>query len=234
MLGQSLSVGWQQALILGASFGLLHAFDADHLATIGGLAINDRRLSPAGYALRWALGHGLSLALIATAVLGLGLARIIDWTGYGEILVSAALLVIGTRALLAARRSTLASFAASSHTSSISPTHVHFLAPFHTHGRSGRAGIGLGMVHGGAGSAAVLALLPLSHLHGGLANVLYLASFSAGVATGALAFAIVFAAFVRRSLAAGAQITRAFQAVVGVLAIASGLWLLVETVLGSG
>src|SRR5262245_65641454 len=103
MLEQSLSAGLSHTLLLGAWFGLLHAFDADHLATIGGLAINDRRLSPAGYALRWALGHGLSLAVVATAVLGLGLAGIVDWTGYGAVLVCAALLSIGTQALLLAR-----------------------------------------------------------------------------------------------------------------------------------
>jgi len=230
--GHSLSTGWQHALLLGAWFGLLHAFDADHLATIGGLAINDRRLSPAGYALRWAFGHGLSLALVAIAVLGLGYARIVDWTAYGELLVCAALFVIGTQALLAARSGTPAS-AAALHTRSTPSAHVHFLAPFHTHGRSGRTGLGLGMIHGGAGSAAVLALLPLSQLHGGVA-ALYLFSFSAGVAVGALAFAAVFAAFARRSQAAGAKITRAFQTVVGCLAIASGVWLLVEVMHGGG
>ena len=236
MLGQSLFAGGQHALLLGAWFGLLHAFDADHLATIGGLAINNRRLTPAGYALRWALGHGLSLALVATAVLGLGLARLVDWTAYGEFLVRAALLVIGTQALLAARRGTQTANEIA-HTRSLSHQHqhphVHFLAPFHTHGRSGRAGVGLGMIHGGAGSAAVLALLPLSQLHSGVASALYLGSFSAGVAVGALAFATVFAAFARRSVAAGAKITRAFQAVVGSFAIASGVWLLVEVVRGA-
>ena len=236
MLGQSLFAGGQHALLLGAWFGLLHAFDADHLATIGGLAINNRRLTPAGYALRWALGHGLSLALVATAVLGLGLARLVDWTAYGEFLVCAALLVIGTQALLAARRGTQTANEIA-HTRSLSHQqqhpHVHFLAPFHTHGRSGRAGVGLGMIHGGAGSAAVLALLPLSQLHSGVASALYLGSFSAGVAVGALAFATVFAAFARRSVAAGAKITRAFQAVVGSFAIASGVWLLVEVVRGA-
>jgi hypothetical protein len=231
LLGQSLLAGWQHALILGATFGLLHAFDADHLATIGGLAINDRRLSPAGYALRWALGHGLSLALIATAVLGLGLVRIVDWTGYGELVVCAALLAIGSHALLAARRNKQASVAATAHSSSVAPPHLHFQAPFHTHGRSGRAGLGLGMIHGGAGSAAVLALLPLSQLHG-VANAVYLASFSAGVAIGALAFAAAFAAFARRSLAAGEKAARAFQSVVGSVAIASGVWLLVEFMRG--
>src|SRR5262245_12614751 len=189
MLEQSLSAGLSHTLILGASFGLLHAFDADHLATIGGLAINDRRLSAAGYALRWALGHGLSLALIATAVLGLGLVGIVDWTGYGELLVCAALLAIGTQALLVARRGSHTSAVATTHASSAQPPHLHFQAPFHTHGRSGRAGLGLGMIHGGAGSAAVLAVLPLSQLHG-VANAVYIASFSAGVVVGALAFAV--------------------------------------------
>jgi hypothetical protein len=231
VLGQSLLAGGQHALILGASFGLLHAFDADHLATIGGLAINDRRLSPAGYALRWALGHGLSLALIATAVLGLGLVWMVDWTGYGELIVCAALVVIGTQALLGTRRSAQTSAAVTAHASAVQPPHVHFQAPFHTHGRSGRAGLGLGMIHGGAGSAAVLAVLPLSQLHG-VANAVYLASFSAGVAVGALAFALVFAAFARRSLAASEKTARAFQAVVGSVAIASGAWLLFEIVRG--
>ena len=90
------------------------------------------------------------------------------------------------------------------------------------------------MIHGGAGSAAVLALLPLSQLHSGVASALYLGSFSAGVAVGALAFATVFAAFARRSVAAGAKITRVFQTVVGSFAIASGAWLLVEVVRGAG
>jgi hypothetical protein len=246
LLELSSSAGWQHAMLLGTWFGLLHAFDADHLATIGGLAVNDRKLSPAGYALRWALGHGLSLALVAMAVLGLGLAGVLDWTGYGEFLVCAALLVIGVQALLAARRNVRAGAAAAARApqiraaSTMAPApherasvhaHLHFLAPFHTHGRSGRTGLALGMVHGGAGSAAVLALLPLSRLHGA---ALYLLCFSGGVALGALAFATVFAALVRRSRAAGASLTSGFQGVIGVLAIASGAWLLVEIVNGGG
>ncbi|HZF32084.1 MAG TPA: hypothetical protein VE907_23405 [Gammaproteobacteria bacterium] len=223
-----MSPHWQHSLLLGVGFGLVHAFDADHLATIGGLAINNRRLTPAGYALRWALGHGISLGLVAIAALGLGFAQVVDWTLYGEFVVCAALLMIGTQGLLAARRSTVRE-----HGQSAPRAHVHLFAPFHTHGRSGRAGVALGMVHGSAGSAAVLALLPLSRLHGGFANALYLFSFSAGVALGALAFATVFAAFARRSLAAGARITRGFQAAVGALAIASGAWLFLEIAYGS-
>ena len=54
------------------------------------------------------------------------------------------------------------------------------------------------------------------------------------LALGALAFATVFAALVRRSRAAGASLTSGFQGVIGVLAIASGAWLLVEIVNGGG
>ena len=55
---------WSQAVLLGGWFGLLHAFDADHLATIGGLALRDRSLPATGYALRWALGHAVALGIV--------------------------------------------------------------------------------------------------------------------------------------------------------------------------
>src|SRR5262245_23914959 len=91
-----------QAIVLGTWFGLLHAFDADHLATIGGLAVRDRSLSPTGYALRWALGHAAAIIIIAAAVLGAGLTRLLDLSSYAEFVVCAALFAIGLQALLAA------------------------------------------------------------------------------------------------------------------------------------
>jgi hypothetical protein len=91
----------------------------------------------------------------------------------------------------------------------------------------------LGMVHGCAGSAGVLALLPLTRLHGALESGLYLGCFSCGVAGGALGFAKAFATLARRS-ASAADWSTAFQLTVGVLAIASGAWLLFETSHGGG
>jgi hypothetical protein len=226
---------WSQAVLLGAWFGLLHAFDADHLATIGGLAARDRSLSPSGYALRWALGHAVAIIAIAAAVLGAGLTRILDLSIYAEFLVCAALFAIGLQALYAARRTLKTPPAVQEHAAAESADHVHFLAPWHSHAaRRGRTSVLMGLLHGGAGSAAVLALLPLARFHEPLADALYLVCFSLGVAVGALAFACVFAALANRSATSSERLGAAFQAAVGAAAIVSGGLLLYELVYGGG
>lgn len=226
---------WAQAVLLGAWFGLLHAFDADHLATIGGLAVRDRSHAPSAYALRWALGHGTAICLFALLVLGLGLTRALYLSRYFELLVCLALLAIGAQALLAALRSTRAPSTMRAHAArETSKTHVHFLAPWHLHRRSGSASVVMGLLHGGAGSAAVLALLPLTRFESGMASALYLACFCAGVAAGALAFARLFARFAHRSAAAGVRLAATFQAGVGLVAVVSGALLAYEIIHGGG
>lgn len=222
-----------QAILLGTWFGLAHAFDADHLATIGGLAVRDRSLSPTGYALRWACGHAAAIVAVAAAVLGAGLTRVLDFRSYAELLVCAALIAIGLQALGAARRSLGRPHYAPAHAAPASD-HVHFLAPWHSHSSRGRTSVLMGLLHGGAGSAAVLALLPLARFDTAIASALYLACFSLGVALGALAFARVFAALANRSATASARLGAAFQAAVGVVAIASGGILLYEVTHGGG
>ena len=44
----------QQPLLIGLGIGLVHAFDADHITTLGSLAVRDRPRSALSYALRWA------------------------------------------------------------------------------------------------------------------------------------------------------------------------------------
>ncbi len=224
-----------QAVLLGAWFGLLHAFDADHLATIGGLAVRDRSLTPTGYALRWALGHAAAIVVIASAVLGAGLTRLLAISAYAELLVCGALLALGAQALLAARRSLRAAPEVRAHAATATHDHVHFLAPWHSHAaRRGTTSVLMGLLHGGAGSAAVLALLPLTRFDGAIAGTLYLVCFSFGVAVGALMFARLFALLASRSATAGARLGSAFQAAVGIAAIASGALLLYELLNGGG
>jgi len=226
---------WSQAVLLGAWFGLLHAFDADHLATIGGLAIRDPSRAPIAYALRWALGHGAAIGTIALFVLGLGLTQALDLSRYFELLVCVALFAIGVRALHAAQRTARAPHGMLRHEASeTAETHVHFLAPWHEHARGGRTSVLMGLLHGGAGSAAVLALLPLTRFESGFASALYLACFCVGVATGAIAFARVFASLANRSTAAGARLAASFQGGVGIVAIVSGVLLLYEMTHGGG
>jgi hypothetical protein len=220
---------WAQAVLFGAWFGLLHAFDADHLATIGGLAVRDRSRAPTAYALRWALGHGAAICLIALLVLGLGVTRALDLSRYFELLVCFALFAIGAPALYAAVRSARAPQTMAAHAAlATASSHVHLFAPWHLHKGGGRASVLMGLLHGGAGSAAVLALLPLARFDSGIASALYLTCFCLGVAGGALLFAHLFATLAHRSTAAGARLATTFQAGVGIAAIISGALLLYE------
>jgi nickel/cobalt exporter len=221
---------FSQAMLLGAWFGVLHAFDADHLATLGGLAVRNRALGACGYALRWAIGHAAALGLVAAAVLGLGLSSALAVSRYAELAVAAALLAIGIKALLAAR----APADAAEHAAPDAGPHLHFLAPLHVHAGRGRASLLMGLLHGGAGSAAVLALAPLARLESGAASALYLACFSLGVAAGALAFARAFASVAQRSATRGARLAAGFRIAVGAAALATGGLLLFETLHGGG
>lgn len=225
---------WAQAVMFGAWFGLLHAFDPDHLATIGGLAARDRSRASTAHALRWALGHGAAISAIALLVLGLGLTRALDLSHYFELLVCCALFAIGAQALLAAARTVRSPRPLREHAALEPDDHVHFLAPWHVHARGGRASLAMGLLHGGAGSAAVLALLPLTRFDSGVASALYLLCFCLGVTAGALMFARLFALLARRSAASGERFAAAFQAGVGIVALLSGALLLLEVTHGGG
>jgi nickel/cobalt exporter len=222
-----MALGWINALALGTWFGLLHALDADHLATIGGLSLRDRNLSPTGYALRWAGGHAASIGAIALLVLGLDLTGLLRASSYAELAVAIVLVSLGAWALRHAfspRREM-----APHTTAGDVPAHVHFAAPVHTHSkRGGRSGWLMGLLHGGAGSAGVLALLPLAHLDSPLESALYVLCFSGGVAAGAVLFAALFAHVSRRALRASGLASRLFRAAVGGAALVSGALLLIE------
>ena len=151
-------------LALGAGGGLLHALDADHILAVstvaaGGDASRRRVLRTA---LNWALGHGLSLGVVTLSVLGLGLAMPEGLSAMAELLVGVILLAAGLSLLWAGWRGEVA---LSLHRHGGLPAHAHL------HGRDhvGAPGRGLvdhrpvliGIIHGVAGSAPLLALLPL-------------------------------------------------------------------------
>jgi nickel/cobalt exporter len=213
----SLFVLWsQQPVLLGLAFGLLHAFDADHVAAISGLAVSDRSTSPMSYAIRWAFGHAAALALIAAFVLGLGLVGLTSVSGYAEVVVAATLVAVGLHALRDARRHVVG---VESSTGSIR--------------LGGRAGVLMGMLHGGAGSAAVIALSPIASFEAGFDSGVYLAFFSVGVAAGACGFSRMLAGAFACTERAGAKLRAALHAAVGVAGVVTGVLLFAE-VAGGG
>ena len=215
----------QQPLLIGLGIGLIHAFDADHLTTLGSLAVRDRPRSALGYAARWACGHAVAIGTLGALALGVGMLWIASVSQVAEVGVALLLMTLGANTLNAVRRGESALVAGTTHASAAA------------HGNPARSrrqvtGLLMGLLHGGAGSAAVLALLPLADFESGIAAAGFLLAFSAGVAAGALLFAALFSGLLAGGLRAGKAIATSITVVVGLLALVVGAAMLTGTLNG--
>jgi len=158
-------------LLLGFLLGVLHAFEADHLAALGTLASGSpRQLILRGAA--WWLGHTTTLVLLSSAVVLFSFVFTDAAAAALEFAVGIMLVLLGADVLRRARKSGL-------------HVHVHNhgdMGPhIHLHSHAGRTGphshdahdhahpggfpfkaMAIGLVHGAAGSAAIIALAAAS------------------------------------------------------------------------
>lgn len=192
--------------VLAFGLGMLHAFDPDHLAAVSGLT--GARAGESGWrnGLRisghWALGHGVTLLLLAMPVLFLGFVLPSAFGSYVEMAIGAVLMALGFTVLWRALHPHL------HHHGRLLPHvhwHAHAIAPSH------RRATAVGMLHGAAGSAGVYALLPAALHDNPWWGVAYLVAFAAGVCVAMLLFAGMFSRIVERAAAAGAHVLRTLQ-----------------------
>ena len=158
-------------LLLGFFIGMIHAFETDHLAAISTLVTKDKkRLIFRGAA--WGLGHTTTLLLLSSAVVLFSFVLTDAAAAALEFAVGIMLVILGADVLRRMRRSRL---------------HVHLhrhgdMGPhIHVHSHAGEAGrhshdthdhahpggfpfkaLAIGLVHGAAGSAAVIVLAAAS------------------------------------------------------------------------
>jgi cytochrome c biogenesis protein CcdA len=182
-------------LALAFGLGLLHALDADHLLTVCGLStLPDKKLTrlQRGWSrLRacghWALGHGLTLLALGALVLIVGIA-LPPWLGhYAEVGIGIFLIGLGVAALMRLRRRTDAHVHFHRHDGGLPHLHWHT----HAHGPAHRhrhAAVLAGIMHGTAGSAGVLALVPVATSGDAWLGIAYLLSFAVGVLVAMLVF----------------------------------------------
>ena len=196
-------------LFVGFSLGLLHALDVDHLVTISSLsARTNSRKATAVYAALWALGHGSLLIVIAATVIMMG------WS-LPAFLPAGAERTVGL-ILLGAGSSVVWQFARCKGAEPSVPRRrtLREEVPFL-----------IGMVHGLAGSAAMLALVPVT-LYRPTRGILYAVVFSVGVLAGMMGFGIMLARL-QHALAERLPKTLAFARLsIGVFAMGMGVqWL---------
>jgi len=209
--------------LAGLLAGLLHVLSGpDHLAAVAPLAVEHK-----GHAwragVRWGLGHsGGVLVIAAIALILRELAVPMNVSRAGERLVGVAMIAIGLWGL---RRALTVEFHGHVHAHGAHPhEHVHVHAPpsgGSSHGHAdyrglSQAAFGMGLLHGVAGGAHFLGILPALALPTPSASAAYIAAFVVGT----IAAMAVFAAFM--GLAAGKLAQRGAWAFRAFLTVASG------------
>ncbi|MDT8437091.1 MAG: High-affinity nickel transporter [Gemmatimonadota bacterium] len=237
------------ALIAGCAAGAVHVLAGpDHLAAVAPLAA-DRDGAPWRSGYSWGLGHAGGVLLVGLGALllreVLPVERLSSWS---ERLVGLVLIGIGTWGLVRARRQKVHSHAHRHgevrhehlhvHDVRTESPHVHdgptgphrHAAPeggIHVHPAAPRAAFAVGVLHGLAGSAHFLGVLPALALPTRAAAVGYVVAFGAGTVAAMTGFAAVIGGLVGRSARRGTAVYRGLLSLLSVAAIGVGLvWML--------
>ncbi len=219
-------------LSLAFGLGMLHALDADHIAAVTGLSGRKATLADSvRFCTRWAMGHGASLLVIGGAVLLLGMGIPERLSAFAESLVGVVLISIGlwigwdlwrNRAHLHFHRHDDMPEHAHWHKHSKQSPQAHVGDP-HRHSHSA---VMVGMLHGTAGSAPLLALLPLAGKTSPWLGMSYLLLFGIGVLLAMLAFGGLLGGVFRLLSRLGNRLIIGLRALVGAGSIAFGGYLL--------
>jgi hypothetical protein len=208
-------------------FGLKHALEPDHLAAVSTIAIEHKSL--AGSSLVgavWGVGHTLSLLLAGSVVIMLGFDLREEYLSPVEIVVALMLIGLGARALWALWRERRAAINPESQET---PRHSHSpkSSPNSVWERIGIRPLLIGMVHGLAGSAALLLLL-IPVIPSMALKIVYILVFGAGSIVGMVIMSCMVGLPAHLMAARFLTMSLAIRALAGLFSLGFGIWLLYE------
>lgn len=194
--------------------GLVHALDVDHVVAVAGMSESQKgyrgRLKLCAH---WALGHGITLAAMGVAVFALGISIPTRLSSVAESMVGLLLLVMGGW-IMVTRRGVLPN--------TLLP---YANAKAKLPGRNQSAML-VGILHGLAGSAPLLLLLPLGSSASPWLGVFYLLVFAGGVLLAMVSFggfmSMVYRWFAQGNLKWVSQL----RLLMGAVSLLCGCWLL--------
>jgi len=220
-------------LALGFLLGLRHATDADHVVAVTALVARERSpRSALALGALWGVGHSLTILVVGGAIVVFGLV-IPPRVGLSmEMSVALMLILLGTLNLTGARERLSASEPRGQEVRDADAagergsTRVHrsLGAALLTVLRRGARSLVVGIVHGLAGSAAVV-LLVLTTLGDATSALTYLAVFGAGTITGMMLITASMAVPIKLATQRFATAERLMARATGALSIALGLFL---------
>ena len=214
---------------LGLILGLRHALDPDHIVAVSTIVSESksvRRSSLVGTF--WGLGHTMSLLLAGILVIALKVQisdRVALWM---EFAVALMLVLLGLKAVLKPLRGWKVHVHRHTHDGS-SHIHAHLHGPDneHTHRhrhliRSGARPFVVGLVHGMAGSAALM-ILVLATIPSAVAGLIYIAVFGLGSVGGMLIMSSLISLPFVLTRKRFTVLSHGLQVMVGLFSLAFGL-----------
>jgi len=192
------------ACAAGLVAGFLHVFaGADHLAALAPLSLQARRRAWA-VGLRWGLGHASGVLVIAGLAFGLRqVVHLEALAGWGERLVGATLILLGLWGLRSFFRERLHAHPHHHEGDDHVHFHVHRAGEAHDGARAHahvHAAFWVGTLHGLAGTAHLVGILPSLALPSAGQTAGYLGSFAAGTLAAMTAFAAAIGWLSQRGL----------------------------------
>lgn len=219
------------AYAAAVALGAAHAIEVDHMVAVTAFVGGQPRVAAAaGFGLRWGLGHA-GVVFVAGGVLAWTRVRVPDpLTRWAELLVGLTLVALGLWAACRAARLHL-------HEPRGHGDHAHLHAHgggpgAHGHGHHAAAphqrrhrhlSTAVGAVHGLAGTAPVVALIPVALMPDLSTALVYLAAFGAGTAAAMGAYAALAALAVGR-VADSPRGARVMAFGTASASVAVGLW----------
>ena len=210
-------------VMTGLILGLEHALEPDHLVAVS-VFVSERKdlRSAAWLGISWGMGHTATLLLIGGGTLLLNI-TIPPWLADSmELIVGFLLIGIGLNALYRVYRNKLHIHP---HEHADGETHQHLHSHRHSeahgHGHSRARAFVVGLVHGGAGSAAAV-LLVLSMVEVAWQGVLLIFLFGLGSIVGMLLVSLLIALVTRRSVHSD-RWQRVVSGLAGAVSVALGL-----------
>ncbi len=198
------------AFVLGA----VHAIEVDHMVAVSVFAgMKPKLRSAASYGCKWGLGHAITVVLVGGVIAWLGLKVPESIVRYGEVFVGIALVALGVWAIKTSKKFHTHSpeehdLDATHHQYSHGHLHAHIISGHHEHPHRHvhtekiehhqHLPAAMGALHGLAGSAPVLALIPITLLDNFQHAVYYLLMFSIGTTLSMMFYAILAALAIQR------------------------------------
>ena len=224
-----MNVTFLTILALGLTLGIKHALDADHVVALSTMVSDHKHhpLKAATVGVLWGLGHTITLFLVGLGVIVFKITIPVRLSLSFEFTVGILLVLLGIQTLRKYKRRRIHIHSHHHDGQQHSHFHAHETNSSHKHGHSifRYKSLLIGMVHGLAGSAALM-LLVLGTIQSSWQGIAYILVFGAGSIVGML----VVSTLISLPFVVSAERFKSFnhkiQLLAGIMSIALGAFVI--------